>query len=234
MAFNSGTIANISLTGACLVVMIMGGLRIHERFSSVSQNSLQANPITDIDAEFSIAEAQVAGGPSAEIALVEFSDYECPFCAKFANETYGLLKTEFMDSQKIKFIAMNLPLDIHPQAHKASQAAECAGDQGRFWDMRTRLFSPPSNLTMTAFREHAKRLRLEPTKFTRCIDNGENEAKVNRQKELAARLGIKNTPTFVLGRLVDRVIFRGRKKIVGAQSVELFRVAIDQVLDAAD
>jgi hypothetical protein len=135
---DTNTVSNVAFSLACLMLLALGALEIEERVSGKSTTIPPgADPIESFDGRsISIADAQVQGSPKTEVVLIELSDFQCPFCSRHDKETHELIKTEFVDSGRIRQVFMHLPLPIHPHAQAAGEAAECAGRQGRFWEMR--------------------------------------------------------------------------------------------------
>lgn len=160
-----------------------------------------------------------------KVEIVEFSDFECPFCAKFWNETYATLKAKYVDTGKVTLTYRHLPLaSIHPYAPKAAEAAECANRQGKFWQYHDKLFSvftqDGSGLAVSNLKTYAQNVGLDTDKFNSCLDNGETTEVVNTDLKEASRLGISATPTFFINGI----------KVIGAQPVSVFEQIIDAEL----
>lgn len=153
------------------------------------------------------------GSADAPLTLVEFSDYQCPFCKQFHTATFDQLRKEYIDKGKLRFISRDLPLEMHSSAGRAAQAARCAGDQGRFWQMRDLLIANAGNLGPGALLDYAHSLSLDAAKFSGCLESGQHKSEVQKDADLANSLGIIATPTFILGRTtadgVDGIKFLG-------------------------
>ncbi len=162
----------------------------------------------------------VLGKDSAKVTLVEFSDFECPFCARFYTDALKDIKTNYVDTGLVKIIFKQLPLDFHQEAQKAAEASLCADKQGKFWAMHDMLFEKGVVGGVSTFKQYAADLKLDTTKFNNCLDNGETAAQVAEEKAQAASAGISGTPSFVLN----------GKVIVGAQPFASFKTAIDAAL----
>ena len=107
----------------------------------LSQRPAQARRADNVVAKVSVADNPILGQHDAPITLIEFSDYQCPFCQRFFQTTFPVLKTEYIDAGKLRYVFRDFPLDsIHPQARKAAEAGHCAGDQGKYWEMHDLLF----------------------------------------------------------------------------------------------
>jgi protein-disulfide isomerase len=146
----------------------------------------------------SIAKLPTEGDPRAPIAIIEYSDFQCPFCGKFARETLPRLRQQFVQSGKAILVFRHMPLSIHQMAAQAAEGAECAARQGKFWEMHDRLFNDQQHLTDGDIRSAARDLGLETKSFDSCLAGGAM-ARVNQDAASAKLLGISGTPTFLLG-----------------------------------
>ena len=133
------------------------------------------------------------------LAIVEFSDFQCPFCAKHAQETIPALKQELQG--KVRYIVLHFPLEMHPQAIPSAEAAECAAEQGKYWDMHDLLFAKQKELGTADYVVYGRSLGLDTERFSSCLANDAGLAKVKTDRELAKRLGATATPTLFLGRV---------------------------------
>ena len=160
------------------------------------------------------------GRSDAALTLVEFADYQCPFCRQFHNTTFQQLKKNYIDTGKLRFVSRDLPLEFHNNASKAAQAARCAGEQDKFWPMRDILIANSTNLGQDAILTYAQQLALDMNQFRLCLDSGKYFAEIQRDIAEAGSAGISGTPTFVLGRASEGAIEGIR--IVGAQPYAAF------------
>jgi protein-disulfide isomerase len=180
----------------------------------------------------SVAGAPILGRVDAPVTIVEFSDYQCPFCQRFVATTFPILKKEYVDTGKVRYVFRDYPLDqLHPQARKAAEAAHCAGEQGRFWEMHDVLFRNQRALASTQLAEHAKATGIGGAKFDECLASGRYAVRVAQGVADGAAIGVQGTPTFVVGRTAAGDSVQGTP-IRGAQSLEVFRRIIDQTLIA--
>lgn len=167
-------------------------------------------------AQVNIEKAFVKGSRSSPVVLVEFADYECPYCQKINPQ---LKKLEADYTNQIAIAYKDLPLPMHHKAEKAAEAARCAGDQGKFWEMHDVLFA--SNLLqLDELKEHARVLKLDTGQFDQCLDNGVHTADVKNDLEEGKGLGLTGTPSF----------FINNHFISGAQDYDALRSIIDQEL----
>jgi protein-disulfide isomerase len=175
------------------------------------------------------------GNENARLVIVEFSDYQCPYCGLFFREALPQLEREYIQSGKIKYVFSNLPLDdIHPLAFKASQAAECAREQDKFWELHDWMFANQKKLGQVEVAAQAKTLGLDMTKFNQCLAGDKAAALVRANAEEAESLGIDGTPSFVLGLIDAKNPGDTNIKIVGilsgAQPFSVFKTAIEKAL----
>jgi protein-disulfide isomerase len=182
-------------------------------------------------APISIAGDPVKGDKGARIALIEFSDYQCPFCGRYAKEVMPQLLDDYVKTGKVKYVFQDMPLEFHKNAFKAAEAAHCAGDQGKFWEMHDRLFQNQAELAVELLPAHAKALGLDEAKFQQCLDSGKFAAEIKQDIAQAATAGISGTPSFLLGVVQPG---EGRvkvtRKLVGAKPYAEFKAAVDSLL----
>jgi protein-disulfide isomerase len=168
------------------------------------------------------------GRADAPVTLVEFADFECPFCKKFHTDAYSELKKNYIDTGKVRFVSRDLPLEFHPFALKAAEAARCAGDQQKYWELRDALYSnaaPPNDEVIT---KAVEALLLDKSAFQSCLASEKYKADVQKDATEAAALQISGTPTFVLAKTAKDKLDGVR--IVGAQPFVTFRNAVEGLL----
>ncbi len=159
------------------------------------------------------------GPEGAPITIVEFSDYECPFCSKFHLETFGRLLDAYPD--QIRFVYRDFPLaELHGNATAAAESANCANEQGEFWAYHDRLFSNIGSLNRPTYVGYAETLGLDVAAFEECIDSARYAEEVQADFIFARNLGVRSTPTFFINGL----------PLVGAQPFEVFQQVIDREL----
>ncbi|MBF0614623.1 MAG: DsbA family protein [Magnetococcales bacterium] len=157
------------------------------------------------------------GESKAPVTIVEFSDFECPYCRraqavlKKVQEAYG---------NKVRFVFRHYPLPFHTKAPKASEAAQCAADQGKFWPMHDLLFEDKSGLEVADLKKAAKTVGLDQAAFDACLDSGKHGARVTADLTEGKKLGVTGTPTFFINGV----------RVVGAQPFEKFKSVIDDEL----
>ena len=194
---------------------------------------LQARPVADAlpKEPIGIADEPSKGDGKARVAVIEFSDYQCPFCGRYTKETLGRIEDDYVDTGKVKYVFRDLPLQFHKNAFKAAEAAHCAGEQGKFWEMHDMLFQNQSALAPEQLPAYAKTLGLSEAGFERCLESGQFAADIKKDMADAGTVGISGTPTFLIG-VVQPGDGRVKivKKLVGAKPYEEFKAAIDGLL----
>ena len=200
------------------------------RASGISERSTDVSSRAASDGQFLAAGAgprltlddrPSRGAANAAITIVEFSDFQCPFCLQHERDVVPvLLDPKGKYGATVRYVIKSLPLDEHPLARGAAEAAECAQAQGKYWEYHDVLFAHQDQLDARALKAHGRAVGLDGDRFDRCIDRREGAAIVDRDMQEAANLGIKGTPTFFVNGL----------RIPGAQPLALFATVIDRIL----
>lgn len=184
-------------------------------------------------APVALSGAPMQGSATARTGLLVFSDFECPYCAKFATTVWPLLLAEYVEPGKLRVAFRHLPLKMHPNARPAALAAECAGRQGKFWEMHDLLFADQKNLADAALSARAKRLGLTAEPFDTCRQ-GDGARRLQEDERMAAELKITGTPTFMLGTIsADGRLLTVSQRWSGSGSIKRFEEAIGPILTAA-
>ena len=158
-----------------------------------------------------------SGPATAPVTIIEFSDYQCPFCARVVPTIVKLRQTY---GDKVRVVFKDFPLPNHSNAPKAAEAAHCAGEQGKYWDMHDRLFANQQGLAVPSLKQTAAGLGLDAAKFDQCLDSGKYAASIAADMKEGELLGVQSTPT---------VYINGRA-VLGAQPFEMFQSVIDEEL----
>lgn len=163
----------------------------------------------------------ILGNPSAPVTMVEFSDFQCPFCKRMWATTLPQIKEKYVKTGKVKFVYRDFPISsIHEHAQKAAEAAQCAHEQGKFWEYHDMLFENQSALGVANFKKWARELGLDGASFDQCLESDKYKAEVEKDLADGTLLGVQGTPgTFVNGEL-----------IVGAVPYEEFEKTIEAKL----
>ncbi|HKY22058.1 MAG TPA: thioredoxin domain-containing protein [Vicinamibacterales bacterium] len=185
--------------------------------------------------DVNIAGSSWKGSPSAKLVLVEYSDFECPFCARHSQAAYRQIQQRFVDTGKLRYVFRHLPLEnMHLNARKAAEAAECAGEQGKFWEMHDRLFANQKALSVADLGTYARAEQLNISDFEMCLNEGKMSAKVRDDLADAARVGLTGTPAFLIGVSEGDGVVRALRRIMGAQPYEVFELALNELLTQGD
>jgi len=159
------------------------------------------------------------GGAKAPVTIIEFSDYQCPFCKRAEGSVDEVMKTY---GDKVRLVFRDLPLPMHPQARPAAEAANCANAQGKFWEYHAKLFANQAALGEDKLKEYAKDLGLDTAKFDECLASKPFKAAIDKDIEDGSKVGVSGTPAFFInGRMLS-----------GAQPFEKFKEVIDDELNA--
>ena len=162
----------------------------------------------------------VKGDPNAPVTIVEWSDYQCPFCQRFYEQTMPSIEKEYIDTGKVRFVYRDFPLSFHENAQKAAEAAECAGEQGKYYEMYDKLFTEGVSGGVNSFKSYAAGLGLDTGEFNQCLDSGKMAAETAKDEKDGQDAGVTGTPAFMIN----------GKLIVGAQPFSVFKQAIDDEL----
>jgi protein-disulfide isomerase len=204
--------------------------RVLEKIERQGQSQPAQRPDTPKTASVSIGkETTLLGAADAPVTVVEFTDYQCPFCKRFVQTTFPMLKRDFIDTGKVRWIVRDLPLGFHPNANKAAQAAHCAADQGRYWEMRDTLFRNNTNLGVQQLPGYAREIGLDVTAFEACLSGDRHQALIDQSSQEANRIRITGTPSFVIGKTAGDTV--SGQLVIGAQAPAVFTAAIQRVLD---
>ena len=185
-------------------------------------------PSRPTTAKVSTKGKQTMGSKDAPVTVVEFTDYQCPFCLRFTKTAFPLLKSKYIDTGKVRWVALNLPLAFHKDATKAAQAAHCAGEQGKFWEMREVLYPNPQKLNVTFLPAHAATLNLDIEAFNACLQSTRHLDTIAKEAKDAQAVRLTGTPSFIIGKTTSDVI--DGQVVIGAQPMNVFDAAINKAL----
>jgi len=217
---------DVALVVMIAVSLLIGWAVIDARLGQKTSRSKLQVPSEPVP----ISGAPAVGDARARVALIEFSDFQCPFCGKFVREAWPDIERDFVRTGKIRLIFRNFPLVIHSLAQPAAESALCAMRQGQFWPMHDRLFADQSRLDPATIRGYAQALGMELNQFDACVSGHETRDHVRTDAELAKTLGVGGTPTFLVGVLLPNGSIKGAEWIGGALSYEEFKKVIDRHL----
>jgi protein-disulfide isomerase/uncharacterized coiled-coil protein SlyX len=186
----------------------------------------------DLAAVYLRPDAPVKGNPKAPVVIVEFSDFQCPFCARFFRESLKQIDADYIKKGLARMYYLHLPLQqIHPQAVPAAVASECAARWGKFWEMHDVLFQNYTMLAAEDLRRYMGSVGLKPSDYDECVNDNQIVKKIQGDMEKARDLGLTGTPSFVIGLTMPDGRIVG-KRVVGAQPYTVFKSTIERVLTA--
>jgi protein-disulfide isomerase len=171
-------------------------------------------------AKVSVQGAYAIGSKDAPLTMVEFTDFQCPFCQRFHVSTFADLKKNYIDTGKLRFVSRDLPLDFHPNAMQAANAGRCAGEQGQFWAMRDRMNSSPDKLDINNLVSYAQDLKLNVASFRGCVESQKYKDAIQADVLTAQQIGANGTPSFVLGKTTPDGV--DGELVIGAMPYQLF------------
>jgi protein-disulfide isomerase len=169
------------------------------------------------------------GNQEAKVTVVEFTDYQCPFCSRFEQSTFKQLKQAYIDTGKVRWVVLDMPLSFHKEAQLASMASHCAGEQDKFWEIRELFFQNQRNLQLEDIARYAQQTGIETEAFNQCINSNRYQEAIQRDIAEAEKQRITGTPTFIIARSAPDVV--NGKRIIGAQHYNVFSSEIDALLN---
>jgi len=192
---------------------------------TVNRLATPTTPLPTATPRPSVRVDRIKGNPAARVTITEFSDFQCPYCALYATQIYPQLDEKYIKTGKVKYLFRPIVLPQHRQAQKATEAAECAGDQGRYWEMHDLLFAQQSLWAekpdaVNTFKGFAQKLGLDGATFQQCLDSGKYANVPTENAGDARRLGVTGTPTFIIGNRI----------LPGAYPLETFVQLIEEEL----
>lgn len=192
-------------------LLVLGVIGIYGNFFNKDSNLIKYPAgLTDKGDNF-------IGAENAPVTIVEFSDFQCPYCGKVEPTIQRILNDY---NGKVKVVYRDYPLSFHQFAQKASESAECAGEQGKFWEMHGLLFQHQDALDVSSLKSYATSLGLDESKFAECLDSGRMAAEVKADTDEGAALGVTGTPAFFINGV----------SLVGAQPYNAFVDVINKEL----
>lgn len=199
--------------------LIIAGAIIYS--AKISPQNNGDNKVLTPETGLSIENQPVLGNPEAKVTVIEFSDFQCPFCARYTLETYPQIKQAYIDTGKIKMVFKNFPLtSLHDNAEGAAEASECANDQGKFWEYKEKLFQNQQALSAGDLKKSAKDLGLNEDQFNNCFDSKKYSDEVSQDLKSGIEAGVTGTPTF----------FINGEKLVGSLPFSEFQRVIEEKL----
>lgn len=209
----------ISITLLLVLINLYATLNLYAKF--ISPTITETKP-TEAPSKVKVSadDDPVMGSEDAAITIIEFSDFQCPFCARFFEQTLPQIEEKYIKTGKVKLVYRDFPLSFHQYAQKAAEAAECADEQGKFWQYHDKLFENQNTLDIGNLKRYAQDLGLDSTKFNDCLDSGMMAFEVQKDFNDGSSYGVSGTPTFFINGIM----------LVGAQPYSVFEQVIEQEL----
>jgi protein-disulfide isomerase len=187
-------------------------------------------PIAEVD--LSTEGAAALGRADAKVTLIEFSDYQCPFCARFMRATLPRLIKEYVETGKVRYVFRDFPIQsIHRAAMGAATAARCAGEQGKYWEVHDELFAAQKQLARKDWAALTEAVTLDREAFAACLESDRYKGAIGKDLLAGRRAGVRGTPTFFLGLTKPgETTIRATQRLVGAKPYAQFKDAIERLL----
>lgn len=190
------------------------------------------SPVQKIKFTINVAKDPTKGPADARVTLIEFTDYQCPYCARYARSVLPQLTKEFIDTGKLRYVLRDFPLtEIHKDAAKAHEAAHCAGEQGKYWEMHDQLFAHSKALQADKLAGYAKTAGVtDGPAFQACVGSGRYAKQGQASVAEATKAGVRGTPSFLLGLTKADGTVNATTLIRGAQPYPVFQQLINALL----
>lgn len=218
------------LPGAILIaaLLISGTLMFTRRSGTAVVTDPNAGaPAKPVNITVDNDKDHILGNKDAKVTIVEFSDFQCPFCRSFFEGAYAQIKTEYLDTGKARLVFRHFPLDFHPQSKIAAEASECASEQGKFWEMHDKMFVEQGKkgqgtvqFTAQDLKRWAVGIKLNAAQFNQCLDTNKYAARIEADTAYGSSIGVNGTPSFYIN----------GQSLVGAQPFSAFKTVIDPLL----
>lgn len=221
----------LSILAAALIVggsIMYGGSGISGSGSTIKAPEVKVDETGTTRVDVSVDNDAYLGNKKAKVVIIEFSDFQCPFCRTFWKDSFVQIKKDYIDTGKVMFVYRDFPLGFHPAAQKSAEATECAREQNKYWEMHDKIFGEQDKLgqgtityTVDDLKKWASQIGLNSTKFNQCLDSSKYKSEVEQDAASGAAAGVTGTPSF----------FINGKLMVGAQPYSAFKSAIEAELN---
>ena len=221
-----------AVTGLLLILLVAsvwtGGFGFNGLTGAAPTQQNETNPTENTKVDVSTGDGIVLGNADAPVTIIEFSDFQCPYCARFVTQTMPELKSKYIDTGKVNLVFREFPLSFHQNSNNAANAAECAGD--KFFEMHDKLFAGQADWSSvadptTVFKGYAKATGVNTTQWDSCYSSKQYADEISKDFSDGAAAGVTGTPTFFIGNDKD-----GYTMLVGAQPASAFEQIIDAEL----
>ena len=178
-------------------------------------------PSVAVDMKELVDDDHALGDSNAPVTIVEFSDYQCPFCGRFYTQTLGQIKSKYIDTGKVRLVFRDFPLSFHPEAEPSALAANCAGEQGKYYEFHDKVFENQASLSSASRKQWASEIGLDVAKWEKYQSDPDQLAEVRKDFQDGQAVGVQGTPAF----------FINGKLISGAQPYSVFEQIIEAELN---
>lgn len=201
-----------------------------KKLAASRPSARQVPPPRAQNVKVSIDDDPIKGDPKAPVTIVEFSDFQCPFCKRFYDQVLPSLDKEYISTGKVRLVFRDYPLEFHKNALPAAIAANCAQEQGKYWGVHNFLFEHPDKLNTASVISSADELNLNREKFEKCVNDKTKETEINKDFQDGQLYGVRGTPSFFIGKTEDNSKEMTGVYIRGAQPFQVFKTEIDELL----
>ncbi len=199
---------------------------------TVAAKPVPARPVAAADPQnvkVSIDDDPIKGDLNAPVTIIEFSDYECPFCKRNHTQVFSQIDKDYISQGKVRYVFRDYPLAFHKKAIPAAIAANCAGEQGKYWEINDFLFQSKANLDDVKYVEFANTNRLDVPKFEACLKDSKQKTEITKDFEDGKNYGVRGTPSFFIGKTQKGKEMTG-VYVRGARGYDVFKTEIDKLL----
>jgi protein-disulfide isomerase len=197
-----------------------------EELKQILQGNGQPTPVSSM----SVRGETFRGDRGARVAIIEYADFECPYCGEYEIQIFPQILSDYIETGKVKYFFRDLPLPGHARAMPAARAAHCAGEQGKYWEMHDSLFAKQNALSGPALLDRAQTLGLDTAKFAECQSSEKYTADIQNSISEAQKMRIDGTPTFFLGVVEPSGDVTISKRVQGTAPFGVFKTEIDSLL----
>jgi protein-disulfide isomerase len=192
--------------------------------------SPQAAPAPDDKVSYKLSPGGFSmGDAKAPLVMVEYTDFQCPFCQQFHNTAFAQIKANYIDTGKIRFVSRDFPLDFHDNARRAATAGRCAAEQGKYWEMRHVMIVNAEALKADNLATYATTVKMDVPKFKSCLESDKFKTQIDQDIAEGGVAGVQGTPSFVIGRLENDKLEGVR--MVGAMPYAQFDAKSQEMLE---
>ncbi len=197
---------------------------------AATRPSTPPTPPSPQNVKVSVDDDPIKGDPKAPVTIIEFSDFQCPFCKRFYDQVLPSLDKEYISTGKVRLVFRDYPLEFHKNALPAAIAANCAQEQGKYWGVHDFLFENPDKLDTASILSSTDQLNLNREKFEKCLNDKSKETEINKDFQEGQLYGVRGTPSFFIGKTEDDQNEMTGVYIRGAQPFQAFKAEIDKLL----